>query len=116
MATRSEWQARQRANFLRLYRDGFLTANELFPSLLDTFSDGHIPAELDAEGPEVRDVLREFLAGHRPLTFYPHVIGVPPTPERAAIWEQERLRIYAALLVALRVTAPGETMNRQGQV
>ena len=103
MATVAEWQARRRAGFLRLYAQRLLTANELFPGLLDTFSEGTIGEELEAAGAEVRGLVRDFLAGHRPVTFAPFVIGQLPSAEEAARWEQERRRKYAALLVALGI-------------
>jgi hypothetical protein len=103
MATVAEWQARRRAGFLRLYAQGLLTANELFPGLLDAFSEGGIGEELEAASAEVRGLVREFLVGHRPVTFAPFVIGQPPTAEEAARWEQERRRKYAALLVVLGI-------------
>lgn len=106
MAMPPEWQARQRARFFQLYAEGFLTANELFPGLLDTFSEGNIGEELKAAGTEARERLREFLAGHRPATFAQFIIGQPLSKAEAARREQEGRRKYAALLLALGIQRP----------
>jgi hypothetical protein len=106
MTKLAERQARRRVGFLRHYAQGTLTADELFPGLLDTFSENGIGEELEVAGAEVRERLREFLAGHRPATFAPFFFGQPLTAEEAARYEQERRRKYVALLLALGINAP----------
>jgi len=104
MATIAEWKAMQRAGLLRHYFEGGITAIELFPGLLDSFSEESVLEELEAAGEQIRERVREFLAAHRPTTFRPFIIGaVALTPEEAAKWERERRRKYAALLIALGV-------------
>ncbi|MFO0796143.1 MAG: hypothetical protein U0804_01635 [Gemmataceae bacterium] len=45
MATVAERQAWIRAKCLRMHAEGVLTANELFPALLDTFTEAGIDDE-----------------------------------------------------------------------
>jgi hypothetical protein len=97
MATIAEWEARRRASFFRLYAEGLLTANELFPGLLDSFSEDRILEELEASGAAIRERVREFLAAHRPATFKPFVVGQPIAADETLRWEQDRRRKYAAL-------------------
>jgi hypothetical protein len=104
MATVAEWKAMQRAGFLRHYSEGDITAIELFPCLLDTFSEEGLLEEIEAAGVQIRDRVREFLAGHRPTTFRALIIGSAPEEAEVA---QERRRKYAALLLALGVNARG---------
>jgi hypothetical protein len=116
MTTIAELQARRRDGFLRHYAQGILTANELFPALLDTFSERDIGEELQAAGAEVRERVKEFLAGHSPATFAPFIFGQPLTAEEAARYEQERRRKYVALLLALGINAPHGAAEQGGPV
>jgi hypothetical protein len=108
MATIAEWKAMQRANFLRLYSEGDITAIELFPCLLDTFSEEGVLEEIEAAGAQIREQVREFLAAHRPTTFRAFIIGSAPEDART---EQERRRKYAALLIALGLNEPSTQMG-----
>jgi hypothetical protein len=113
MSTIAEWKAMQCANYLQHHSEEVITAIELFPGLLDTFSEEGIVEELEAAGAQIRERVREFLAGHRPTTFRPFIFGaVALTPEEAANkWERERRRKYAALLIALGVNEPKAKMG-----
>jgi hypothetical protein len=115
MATGAEGQARLRGKYLRMHAEGVLTANELFPALLDTFTEAGIDEELGLAGADVRGQMMEFLATHHPATFVPFVFGPPPTAAEAERWEQERQRKYAALLVALGIRAPNGSSEFEGR-
>jgi hypothetical protein len=87
-----------------LYARGVISAHELFPSILDSFSDGGAVAnELEEVREDLQGRIRAFLETHRPATFRPFLIGPGPTPEESAQWEQRRRRIYAALLQAMNL-------------
>jgi hypothetical protein len=111
MATIAEWKAMQRAGLLRRHSEGDISANELFPALLDTFSAEGLLEELEAAETPIRERIREFLTGHRPATFRQIYFGVGPTPEEAVQEELERRCKYAALLIALGVKEPRTEMG-----
>jgi hypothetical protein len=106
MHSLNEQQAQLRAKLFKSLDRGFVTANEVFPSLLDTFSEENIPEELETAGDHLRERIRVFLADHYPATFRPFLIGPGLDPEEAAEWEQQRRRKYAELLRALSLTPP----------
>jgi hypothetical protein len=108
MATIAEWKAMQRANFLRHYSEGDISAIELFPCLLDTFSEEGVLEEIEAAGAPIREQVREFLAAHRPATFRALIIGSAPEDAKK---EQERRRKYAALLLGLDINEPRAEMR-----
>ena len=97
--------------YLRLYSDELLTANELFPAILDSFSETHVSEELEGQGPEICRRLKVFLTSHRPATFTPFVIGKQLSMEEKQIWAAERQRKYKALLLALRIDTAGQSVD-----
>jgi hypothetical protein len=109
METTGDRQAQRRVNLLRHFAKGVLSANELFAALVDTFSELRIAEELEAAGPEVREQVRAFLAGHRPTTFAPFFIRTPLTADEAMRWERCQRRKYAELLLALGIIKNSST-------
>lgn len=106
MATLAEWQARKRASLFDSYDRGIVTASELFPAVLDTFTDGRIAEEMTALEPEVRDKLKDLLSNYEPESFVPFLIGSTPSPDESKRWEEERRRKYAAILACLGIDGP----------
>jgi hypothetical protein len=106
------WKGHERRRKLfGSYDRGIITANELFPALLDSFCGGGIREQLEATEEDLRERIDHFLASHLPATFRPFLIGPGPTPAEAVKWEQERRQNYAELLDALGIANPGPAIE-----